>query len=523
MGPLLRSLLAGAPILVVLVLMILLRWPATRAGLAGLAVALVVAVAAFGYGAGVPEGPGPAGAVGGALAEALTTALSVLWIILPALGIYRLQMVTGATHTLRRTIDGVSSDPRLVGLLVTWFFSLFLEGAAGFGTPVALTAPFLLSMGYPPVEALSLALVGHAVGVTFGAVGAPVVPLLEATGLPPLVLSRRIGLLNVLLGWVMAALVTALVARAVRANPALHRRVGRAAPVAWAILAAVLFFAPYYAVAHWVGPELPTMLGGLVGGVLFVLAVRRRARGGGVERSDPADDGEIRGSLGQAIAPYALLVALVAVTRLVPAVRAVLQATTWRWAMAGGYGAAIQPLYHPGTMLLVSLVLGAFLQGVSPRGVFRVFRETLAGLGPIALALVAMLGLSRIMVHAGMTERLALSAAGAVGAAWPLVAPFVGVLGAFITGSATASNILFGTLQVATAADLGLPALTVLAAQNTGAAMGNMICPHNIIAGGATVGLGGREGEVLRRTLWPGLLYSLLAGGLALGLVALGR
>ncbi len=523
MGPLLDSLLAGAPIAVVLVLMIPLRWPATRAGLAGLAVALVVAVTAYGYGAGAPEGVGMAGAIGGALAEALATALSVLWIVLPALCIYRLQMVTGAVHTLRRTIDGVSPDPRLVGLLVAWFFSLFLEGAAGFGTPVALTAPFLLSMGYPPVEALSLALVGHAVGVTFGAVGAPVVPLLEATRLPPLVLSRRIGLLNVTLGWVMAAMVTALVARAVRRTPALRRRVGGGAPTVWAVLAAASFFAPYYAVAHWVGPELPSMLGGLVGGVLFVLAVRHRAEPGAAGDGERADAGEPRGSLGRAIAPYALLVALVAITRLVPAVRAPLQGTTWRWEMVGGFGAAFQPLYHPGTMLLVSYVLGAFLQGVGPRGVYGVFRETVGGLGPIAVALVGMLGLSRVMVHAGMTERLALAAAGSVGAAWPLVAPFVGVLGTFITGSATASNILFGTLQAVTAADLGIPALTVLAAQDTGAAMGNMICPHNIIAGGATVGLGGREGEVLRRTLWPGLVYSLLAGGVALGFIALGR
>ena len=363
MGPLLDSLLAGAPIAVVPVLMIPLRWPATRAGLAGLAVALVVAVTAYGYGAGAPEGVGMAGAIGGALAEALATALSVLWIVLPALCIYRLQMVTGAVHTLRRTIDGVSPDPRLVGLLVAWFFSLFLEGAAGFGTPVALTAPFLLSMGYPPVEALSLALVGHAVGVTFGAVGAPVVPLLEATGLPPLVLSRRIGLLNATLGWVMAAMVTALVARAVRRTPALRRRVGGGAPTVWAILAAASFFAPYYAVAHWVGPELPSMLGGLVGGVLFVLAVRHRAEPGAAGDGERADDGEPRGSLGRAIAPYALLVALVAITRLVPAVRAPLQGTTWRWEMVGGFGAAFQPLYHPGTMLLISYVLGAFLVG----------------------------------------------------------------------------------------------------------------------------------------------------------------
>ena len=172
---------------------------------------------------------------------------------------------------------------------------------------------------------------------------------------------------------------------------------------------------------------------------------------------------------------------------------------------------------------MVAFLLGALLQRAGGRRVGAVLRVTIRQLAPITLALVGMLGLSRVMVHAGMTATLALAAAGAVGGLWPLVAPLVGVLGTFITGSATAANILFGELQVATARDLGMPTLTLLAAQDMGAAMGNMICPHNIIAGGATVGLAGREGEVLRRTLWPGLLYALLAGALALGLIALGR
>lgn len=517
-----ESLFAGLPIVAVLVLMIPLRWPATRAGLAGLAVALIVAVAIFGYGAGVPEGVGLPAAVAGALAEALTTAVSVLWIIFPALCIYHLQEATGAIHTLRRTIDRVSSDPRLVGLLVAWFFSLFLEGAAGFGTPIALAAPFLLSIGFPPVEAVTLALIGHAVGVTFGAVGAPVIPLIEAGGDAALALSQRIGLQNSLLAWVMALIVAALVTRAVRAVPRLRDRAGAGSMIPWAVLAAVLFLVPYYAVARWVGPELPSMIGGLVGGVVFVLVVRRWGPAAAPGRPPAVGVGAAH-RLERAAAPYILLVALVVVTRLVPAVRLGLQAVTWRWTMPGGFASSIQVLYHPGTMLMVAFLLGALLQRAGGRRVGAVLRVTIRQLAPITLALVGMLGLSRVMVHAGMTATLALAAAGAVGGLWPLVAPLVGVLGTFITGSATASNILFGELQVATARDLGMPTLTLLAAQDMGAAMGNMICPHNIIAGGATVGLAGREGEVLRRTLWPGLLYALLAGALALGLIALGR
>lgn len=133
----------------------------------------------------------------------------------------------------------------------------------------------------------------------------------------------------------------------------------------------------------------------------------------------------------------------------------------------------------------------------------------------MAVAVVAMLGLSRLMVHAGMIEELALLAATTAGAAWPLFAPFVGVLGTFVTGSATASNVLFSDFQLATARTLGLDPLPLLGAQGFGAAVGNIICPHNIVAAAATVQLSGQEGAVLRRTIGVALGYALLGGVLA--------
>jgi len=134
---------------------------------------------------------------------------------------------------------------------------------------------------------------------------------------------------------------------------------------------------------------------------------------------------------------------------------------------------------------------------------------------------VAMLALSRLMVHAGMIETLALAAAAALGGAWPLVAPLVGVLGTFVTGSATASNILFTDFQEATARELRLPVLPLVGGQGFGAAVGNIICPHNIIAGGATVGIAGKEGEVLRGTAPACVVYAGL-GGVVLYLMVAG-
>jgi lactate permease len=143
-------------------------------------------------------------------------------------------------------------------------------------------------------------------------------------------------------------------------------------------------------------------------------------------------------------------------------------------------------------------------------------RLALRQLVPVTLALVAMLAISRVMVYAGMIDALAAAAALAAGAAWPFFAPFVGVLGTFVTGSATASNILFTDFQQATAQRLDAPVLPLLGAQGFGAAVGNIVCPHNVIAAGATVRLAGREGDVLRRTAPVAVLYALLGGLLAL-------
>ncbi len=151
-----------------------------------------------------------------------------------------------------------------------------------------------------------------------------------------------------------------------------------------------------------------------------------------------------------------------------------------------------------------------------PDEVLAAMGRALTRLVPVSMALLAMLGLSRIMVHAGMIETLATSAAASAGSAWPVFAPFVGVLGTFVTGSATASNILFTEFQQSSAEQLGLSVPALLGIQGFGAAVGNIVAPHNIIAASATVGLAGKEGDVLRRTAPVMLGYTLLGGLLAL-------
>jgi lactate permease len=202
----------------------------------------------------------------------------------------------------------------------------------------------------------------------------------------------------------------------------------------------------------------------------------------------------------QAILPYGLIVALVLATRLVPPLSEALRSVDLTWSIGGVFRGELLPLYHPGAILLAGLLVGGLFQGRTLAEFGTAAAAAAGRLILVAAALLAMLALSRVMVHAGMIEVLA-GAAAATGGLWPFIAPFTGVLGTFVTGSATASNILLTPFQSNAAAALNLPPVSMTAAQGFGAGIGNIICPHNIVAGGATVGLNGQEGEVLRQTL----------------------
>lgn len=487
--------LAGAPLLVVLGLMLALRWPAAWAGLAGLAVA--VAVAVFGFGLGLARLPalGLAGSLGGAGLEALFTTATILWIVFPALALYELQSRSGALATLRTAISRLSGRPRTQVLMVAWFFGLFMEGAAGFGAPVALTAPLLVALGHPPVRAVTLALLGHAAGVSFGALGTPVLAQEALTGVAAAAIARDTAVLHVLAGW---SLLAALVWMADDGPPE---------PRDWltALLAAGCFYVPFVALAFLAGPELPTVGGALVGAALFAVIVRRERFG---KTGVPAAE------LARAAAPYLIVVALVLATRLWPWARTTLREVEIAWSLGGVFGGAIQPLYHAGSLLLLGFLLGGLVQHRTMADLGGAAAAAGRRLGAVALALAVMLALSRVMVHGGLISALGAGVV-AVGVYWPLFAPGLGALGSFVTGSATASNILFTPFQQTAAAQLGLSVQMLAAGQGYGAAVGNIICPHNAIAGAATVGLQGREGEILRRTA-PAALAAAALGGVAL-------
>lgn len=474
--------LAALPILIVVLSMAVMYWRAAMAGAAGLCVALAVVLGGSGSsGGGV--------LVAGVAAEAASSTLAILWIILPALVIYEIQMRSGALERMRLALTRLSDDRAVQALLIAWFFGLFMEGAAGFGAPVALAAPLLVGLGFTPVRAVVLALLGHSAGVSFGAVGTPA---LAQTGLLDLA-PAQLAVLTTGLHALPLCLLSLWVMRLATDAPLTRRH------VVIALLAALCFLIPALLLAWLAGPELPTLGGALIGGAVFAGVLRYRHRLQTDQQTWRLAD----------LAPYLLIVALVLLTRLIPPVQRALSSLWlgWEWS---GFAGGLALLYHPGTLLAAGLATGALLTG---RGALLgpALGAALRRLAPVALALLVMLALARLMVHGGLIAQLA-EATSQAGALWPLLSPFIGVLGTFVSGSATASNILFTDLQAATARALDLPVVLMAAAQGVGAAIGNAIAPHNIIAGAATVGLSGRDGEVLARTLIPVLTYAASSG-----------
>jgi len=344
-------------------------------------------------------------------------------------------------------------------------------------------------------------LIGHSAGVSFGAVGIPMLPLLDSLSVDPRQLSSTIMLLHLALGWALALLVFRLAkTEAIAVNWTL------------AILAAFLFLVPAWALAWLTGPELPTLGGALIGGVAFIALVKWKWRA-----ATPLTAG---GAALLAALPYVLVLAVILLSRTWAPLTAAMQAFVLDWDFVARFGGSVMPLYHPGTLLLLALAGAVIVRPTSRAVIGPSLASAALRLPPVALALVSVLLLSRIMVHSGMIDTLAATAAAALGQGWPVAVPLVGALGSFITGSATASNILFGGFQVAAANASGLAPVLGLAGQGFGAAIGNVIAPHNIVAGAATVGLVGREGAILKTTLPVCLVYAATGGLLLIALAA---
>ncbi|MGD9029516.1 MAG: L-lactate permease [Anaerolineae bacterium] len=506
-------LLASLPIVVVLILMLRFRWGGARAGAVGWAVALVVAAGRFGAGAEL---------LGYAQLKGLLLTLFVLYIIWGALLFYRVTDEAGAVAAIGVGLPRLTPDRGMQALLLGWVFSTFLQGVGGFGVPVAVTAPLLVGLGFPPLAAIVIPSVGHPWAITFGSFGSSFFAMMAATGRSGASLApwsaAMLGLACLACG--AATLWAAGGGRTLRSGLGAVFVIGLAmAGTQGLVVTAGLW-------------SIGATVAGLVGLVVGVVWVRWRARDSAGVGGAAATRDRSTLSLGWALAPYALLVVIVLLAQLVPPVRDLLGQVVIRvqfpelrtargWVTPAQQGRTISVFGHPGALLVyASLITYALLRwrgDYAAGSVGRIARGVVSRATRSSLGTAAMVGMAVTMQHAGMTHLLADGIARLAGPAFPLAAPFIGALGAFMTGSNTNSNVIFGDLQQSVAALVGVSPLIILAGQTAGGAIGSAFAPAKIIVGCSTVEA--EEGPALQAVMRYGLaIVAVLA--LATGLAA---
>ncbi|GAA3890594.1 L-lactate permease [Streptomyces sedi] len=544
------SLLALAPILLVGLLLVGLRWPATRAMPAGYL--LVVVIAMLFWEVGAAE-------VAASSLQGLIIALTLLYIIFGALLLLATLDASGALRTIRSAFTQISPDRRVQAIIVGWLFGSFIEGASGFGTPAAVVAPLMLALGFPALAAVMVGLIIQSTPVSFGAVGTPMLVgvndglsgsaaetrLAErGTALGDYVpeVAVQVALLHTLVGTLVPLFVVCLLTRYFGAR----RSLGEGLEVApFALFAAFAMTVPYLAVAVLFGPEFPSLLGGLIGLVVVMVATRRGflqpTRAWDFEPRErwlPEWSGSVRPDMSEATAgdmpvarawlPYLVVAGLLVVTRLpqLP-LKEWLSGITWEWngILGTPVAQAVEPVFLPGFLFLLTVGVSYPLFRMRRRQIVASWRVAGRQIVSAGIALLFAVPLVRVFINSGpdfnstglesMPLTLATGAADLAGGAWPMFAPWVGALGAFVAGSNTISNLMFSLFQFSTAEQIGISAKTVVAAQAVGGAAGNMVTVHNVVAACATVGLIGREGLLIRKTVLPMVYYCLAAGTLA--------
>lgn len=549
MQPGILALLAFSPILLAAALLVGLRWPAKRA------MPLVYLLTA---GIGLYVWDMSLNRVLASTLQGLVITIGVLWIIFGAILLLNTLKHSGAIAAIRSGFTTISPDRRIQAIIIAWLFGCFIEGASGFGTPAAIAAPLLVAIGFPALAAVLLGMLVQSTPVSFGAVGTPIIIGVNS-GLDSASLGARLSAEGS--SWeVFLQLITSNVA-------IIHAIVGTLMPLimvlmltrffgkkkSWkagfevlpfAIFGGLAFTLPYVATGVFLGPEFPSLAGGLIG-----LAIVTSAAHFGFlvpkttwDFADAKDwPGEWLGSVEmkldaltqrpmstlRAWLPYALVGLLLVISRVFPEVGSALKSVVLVFPdLLGetGVKADFQPLYLPGGILVAVVIATFFLHGMKTRELVAAVGESskvLLGAGFVLLFTVPMV---RILINSGvntaglpsMPIAMAQWAADSVGSIYPLLAPSIGALGAFIAGSNTVSNMMLSQFQFGVAESLGISGALIVAVQAIGAAAGNMVAIHNVVAASATVGLLGREGSTLRKTVWPTFYYVLFTGLIAL-------
>ena len=557
------AILSLLPIISVAIFLVMLRWPASRA--MPIAYVVAAALALFVWQLPIPK-------ILAASVNGLIIAGTLIYIIFGAILLLNTLQQSGAMNTIRQGFSDITPDRRIQVIIIAWLFGTFIEGSAGFGTPAAVAVPLMVGLGFPAMAAVVAGMIIQSTPVSFGAMGTPILVGVN-TGLsadPGMsayamelgfsewedflgFIGTKIAIIHATAGTFIPLLVTSVMTRFFGANRSFADgfKVWK-----FAIFAALSMTIPYLIVATFLGPEFPSMFGGMIGLAIVVTAAKNgflmpdetekwdfdakenweEEWSGSMQASDSASTNKSSMGLIRAWSPYLFVAGLLVLTRLRAVnMEAFLRSdhplVTWSWTEIFGsdISASFQPLWSPGTIFIIVSLITILVHGLKSSDYKIAFTSSLKTLVPASTALVFTVPMVQVFINSSggaagyeqMPIALAEGVANLAGSAWPFFSTFIGGLGAFVAGSNTVSNMMFSLFQFGVGERILADPTWIVALQAVGGASGNIICVHNVVAASAVAGLIGKEGSVIRKTLLPFLYYALMTGALGYGIVNL--
>ena len=498
--------LALAPIIWLMIALSVLKMPGYKACVITVIITAIESIAIWKF--------SPVNMITAALEGALNALWPICLVIVAALFTYNLSLETGAMEKIKKMLASVSTDQRVLALLIAWAFGHFMEGMAGFGTAVAIPAGILIALGMEPLPVVVGCLIVNSMPTAFGSVGVPTTTVSNITGLDVVKLSADTAKIEVLIFALLPFFLIFIVGKGFKAFKGM---------IGMIIVAAVSFIVPMFIFATFVGPELPDIIGSICS--MIAIVVFARMRKGEVpeeyrakastdsENSEPLD-------LREAViawAPFLLIFILLVLTSLVPFIKEPLSAIKSSFHIYTGNPDSkltFTWINTPGVIIIISAVIGGLIQGASFQTLLDVFVKTVKNNVKTIVTIMSVLATAKIMGYAGMTPDIAAFLVTVTGKSFPLISPLIGTLGGFVTGSGTSTCVLFGPMQAETATAIGADPSWLVASNTCGAGIGKMISPQGIAIGAASAGLTGQESKILSQAVKYCVVFVVIAGAL---------
>lgn len=490
--------IALIPIITLIVALGALKVPGFKATPITLVITLVLAITAF-------KMP-----VGQSLTAALEGVLAAVWpiiaVIIAAVFVYNVSLHTKSMDVIKKMMTGITTDQRILVLILAWGFGGFLEAIAGFGTAVAIPASIMAALGFEPVFAAIICLIANTTPTAFGAIGLPVSTLAKLGGLDPAQLSYAIVLQLALLIVIIPLVLVMLTGKSVKAIKGV---------TGIALVAGLSFALPQVIVAKYMGAELPALIGSVVCLACTIFTAKVFYK-----KTAAKDAEKLSGKqLLVAWTPFLLvLIFIIGTSTLFPAINKPL--ATIKTVVTVFSGPHAKPLTFswlstPPLLIVLAAIIGGMIQGASFGDTIKILGKTCKQMLKTAVTVAAIIALSKVMSYSGMIKAIAVVLVAVTGGFYPFIAPIIGALGTFVTGSDTSANVLFGPLQVEAAKSLHLSPYWLAAANTGGATAGKMISPQSIAVATAATGLTGKEGKIFNATLKFCAVYVIILGLMA--------